>query len=378
MSATVIAPAGVAGHPTARWVALAGDGHIADVGDTPPPAGALEVPGLLAPGFIDLQVNGIGDIDFGTADEAGWRAALRTLAAHGVTSACPTLVTAPLDAYDEPLAIAAAVAAAPGPGEAALLGVHLEGPFLGGAPGAHRRELIRPADPAWLAGVLAAHPGLVRVVTVAPEADPEGEAIRLLAAGGVLVALGHSAATYDEAIAAADAGARAVTHLFSGMGPFHHRAPGLVGAALDDDRLTPTLIADLVHAHPAALRLAFAASRRAALVSDAIGLSLEVRAMGVAPGPDGAPRLPDGTLAGSLLTLDQALRNVVSHGVAFERALAAMTVVPADLLGDPARGRIAPGARADLVALHPQRLTVEAVWLAGERSAESAPTPSPS
>src|SRR5205809_579955 len=148
--------------------------------------------------------------------------------------------------------------------------IHLEGPFLGGAPGAHPVALVRPADCEWLRALLAAFPRLVTIVTLAPDADPGLAATRLLAENGVTVALGHSTATYDAARAAADAGARLVTHLFNGMGPLHHREPGLAGAALDDERLTPTLIPDLVHVHPAALRLAIHRKHNVCLITDRV------------------------------------------------------------------------------------------------------------
>jgi N-acetylglucosamine-6-phosphate deacetylase len=349
------------GHPDAGWVAI-DHGVIVDVGSGGPPAGATDLGAvLLAPGLIDIQVNGVGGVDFASAQVEGWRRAGQAQLQEGVTAYCPTLVTAPLDAYPPALERA---------GEARLdahdrrlptvLGVHLEGPFLGAAPGAHPVELIRTADPEWLLGTLDAFPDLVTVVTLAPEADPDLAATRLLHTRGVRVALGHSTATYEETLAAADAGARIVTHLFNGMGPLHHREPGLAGAALDDDRLTPTLIADLVHVHPAVLRLAIDRKPNVALVTDRVA----IRSMHVS---DDAPaRLPDGRLAGSTLSMDRAVRNVVGLGVPVERAVEMATTTPADALGLTDRGRIAPGARADLVALDPHSLTVHAVWVAGE------------
>ena len=214
----------------------------------------------LAPGFIDLQVNGVGTVDFVDASEDEWRSAGRELLRHGVTSYCPTIVSAPLDVYDAALdRVGAARTDAAHERLPAIVGAHLEGPFLGDAPGAHPPELLQRADVPWLTSLTEHHPGLVRIVTLAPEADPGLSATRMLAAAGVVVALGHSRASYAAAIAAADAGATVVTHLFNGMGPLQHRAPGLPGAAFDDPRLIPTLIADLVHVHPAVVRLVFAA-----------------------------------------------------------------------------------------------------------------------
>lgn len=346
------------GPPRPGWVAFEGE-RIVEVGDGNPPPGALDVgDALLAPGYLDLQVNGVGQDDFADADAAGWRHAGRALLEHGVTAYCPTLVSAPLDSYSPALTRVAAARAAGSVDEAMILGAHLEGPFLGGAPGAHPPELLRAADLAWLEALLRSHPGLVRIVTLAPEADPDAAAVRALVSAGVTVALGHSTATYDEARAAAAAGATMVTHLFNGMSALHHREPGLAGAAIDDGRLTPTLIADLVHVHPAVIRLAFTRAT-VALVSDAV-------ATGGAARDDGtAARLADGRLAGATTLLDRAVSNVVALGIPPEHAVAAATSVPASLVGANDRGRLAPGARADLLVLDPTSLDVRAVWSGG-------------
>jgi N-acetylglucosamine-6-phosphate deacetylase len=328
----------------------------------PVPAGAFDAgPAILAPGLIDLQVNGVDADDFAAAGPEGWRRAGRAQLQHGVTAYCPTLVSAPLEQYAPALERAhAARADAEGRALPSIVGVHLEGPFLGGAPGAHPVELVRPADLEWLRHVLAAFPGLVTIVTLAPEADPDLAATRFLHDQNVTVALGHSTATYDEARAAADAGARLVTHLFNGMAPFHHRQPGLAGAALDDARLTPTVIADLVHVHPAGLRLAIGRKRNVALVSDRVATA------GLNVTEDGAARLPDGTIAGSTLSMERAVGNAVGLGVPVERAIEMASAIPADVLGLTDRGRLEAGARADLVALDPRSLAVRSVWLGGE------------
>jgi len=350
------------GPPAPGWLAI-DDGLIIEVGSGPAPAGAFDAGSVvLAPGFIDLQVNGVGDDDFVSADADGWRRAGRAQLEEGVTGYCPTLVTAPLDAY--PAALERVLAARTDAENQALptiVGVHLEGPFLGGAPGAHPVALVRPADREWLRALLAAFPGLVQLVTLAPEADPGFEATRLLHEQGVTVALGHSTATYETARAAADAGARLVTHLFNGMGPLHHREPGLAGAALDDERLTPTLIPDLVHVHPAALRLAIRHKQNVGLVTDRVATT------GLRVTEDGAARLDDGTLAGSTLSMARAVQNTVGLGVPIARAMEMAATIPAGALGLTDRGRIAPGVRADLVALDPSSLAVRAVWLSGER-----------
>ncbi|HUF83089.1 MAG TPA: amidohydrolase family protein [Acidimicrobiia bacterium] len=366
MTTTLVATLCAPGPPTPGWLVL-GDGVIVDMGAGAVAAGPDIVDlgdALLVPGLLDLQVNGVGEVDFARADGAAWQRARAALVRGGTTGFCPTLVSAALDSYEPWLTEVAAIAA--DDDGAAILGVHLEGPFLGGAPGAHPVELLRPAEPVWLEKLLDAVPGLVRIVTLAPEADPDLFATRLLAGRAVVVALGHSTASYDDVMAAADAGASVVTHLFNGMGPFHQRAPGLIGAALSDPRLTPTIIADLVHVHPAALRLAIAAKDSLGLVTDAVAVGTAI-ADTARPDQDGVPRLADGTLVGSTLTLDRAVRNVVGLGVPVARAVEMATAVPADVLGLRDRGRLAPGARADLVALDPTTLEVRAVWLEGEQ-----------
>jgi N-acetylglucosamine-6-phosphate deacetylase len=351
----VVTPGGV----VERGEVVVDGGRIASVRALP--AGAAGVPErVLCPGFVDLQVNGIDDVDCASASTAAdWDRLVALNRAGGATTWCPTLVTAPLDAYAARLE---RVAAAMGR-HRSIAGAHLEGPFLGGAPGAHPRHLLQPAvDLRWL-DRLPVPP--VRVVTLAPELDGALEAARLLAAKGVLVAMGHSTATYDEALAGAEAGARLVTHLFNGMGSLHHRAPGLVGAALADERLVPSLIADGVHVHPAVLGLAARAKAVGGwvLVTDAVAWRSGIRlAEGEVRLVDGGPRLPDGTLAGSALTMAGAVARMVREcGVPLADAVRAASTTPADLLGLADRGRLAPGAAADLVLLREEDLGVEDV-----------------
>lgn len=312
---------------------------------------------VLAPGFVDLQVNGFDDVDVAAVDPAGFRRIHDLLLATGVTTWCPTIVTAPLDTYTKRLDAIA------GFDDPMIAGVHLEGPFLGGKPGAHPTALLRPLDFSWLAAL----PPVVRIVTIAPELDGAVDAVRLLVEKGIVVSLGHSAATLEQVTACVDVGARMVTHLFNGMPPLHHREPGVVGAALTDDRVVAGLIADLVHVHHTAINLAFRAKPGGiALVTDAVAWR-GARIGRIEIVHDGtAPRLPDGTLAGSSLTMDAAIRNVVDiAGVSLEDALVAASSTPAALLGLDDRGAIEPGRRADIVALDPD-LGVDAVWLGGE------------
>ena len=338
------------------WVAIE-SGRIVATGTGDAPAGSVDLgDALLAPGFVDLQVNGAGAVDFSSAPAADIVAAVDALVAGGTTGLLLTICSAPLRDYTGMLRTATAVRAQR---PDTVLGVHLEGPFLGAAPGAHPVDVLRSADVGFLTAVLDDFGDLVRVVTLAPEADPDLAATRLLSGRGVVVALGHSTVDLAGAREAADAGARMVTHLFNGMGPMHHRAPGLAGAAFDDPRLVPTVIADFVHVHPVMVRLALKARPDAVLVTDAVAVSGAVVEHG------GAVELRDGTLAGSVLTMERAVQNAASTGIPSAAAVRHATANPARLLGAADRGRVAPGARADLVALDPDTLAVRSVWVAG-------------
>ena len=347
---------GQSGSPA--WITFAG-GRIVATGAGAAPPDAVDLGGaLLAPGFVDVQVNGTGAVDFANASVERIVQAVDALVAGGTTGLLLTICSAPLDAYDVMLERAARVRAArPG----AVIGVHLEGPFLGNAPGAHPPEVLRAADLAFLAQLHETFGDLVRIVTLAPEADPGFAATRALTERGVLVSLGHSTVDYDGARSAAAAGARMVTHLFNGMAPMHHRAPALAGAALDDARLVPSIIADGIHVHPAMVKLALTARPDAVLVTDAVATEPPVVER------DGAAYLGDGTLAGSILTMDVALRNVVAMGVPLVRAVRHVCANPARAIGASERGRISPGCRADVVALDPDTYAVRAVWAAGTR-----------
>lgn len=327
------------GAPRPGWIAVE-DEQIVEVGEGEPPRHSEYVPGLLVPGFVDLQVNGHRDVDFATAPALDLERAVEALARAGTTTFLPTVVSQDRSRYDEILTRLA------GLGD----GIHLEGPFLGGAPGAHDAAHITTVDVDWLLDHVTRFP--IRIVTLAPEADPGGHAIEALSTHGVVVALGHSTADYDAGRAAASAGARMVTHLFNAMSPLHHRAPGLVGAALDDPRLTATIIADLVHVHPAVLRIALRAKSAIALVSDAVS--------------DEDQRGPNGTLAGSTITLAKAVANVIDLGIPVERAIAMATSIPAQVAGLRDRGRLAPGRRSDFVELDPDTKAVRRVWRAGQ------------
>ncbi|MGE5133885.1 MAG: N-acetylglucosamine-6-phosphate deacetylase [Gemmatimonadota bacterium] len=378
------AAGGVAGRDAAvlePGYLVADGGRITAVGAGPPPPDAgrgrerIELAaGTLVPGFVDLQVNGYYGTDFGDTDADGWAAVASRLPETGTTAFLPTFVTAPLPRLAAALRSAGKIIPRIERG-ARMLGVHLEGPFLSPARrGAHNPAWLTAPAPAAVGELLAAGSGVLRLVTLAPELDGGLAAVRQLAAAGTVVSVGHSDATAAQVAAAADAGARMVTHLYNAQRPLHHREPGVVGQALADPRLTSGLIADLVHVAAQACLIAFAAAPgRICLVTDAAACA------GLPPGdyllggepirlPPGAaaPVRPDGMLAGSALRMDRAVANLVSAGAGLAAAVAAATRVPADLIGEPGLGRLAPGARADLAWLDGD-LRTRGTWVAGEQ-----------
>ena len=340
------------------------DGRIDGVQPTADPGDGS----VLSPGFVDLQVNGMDDVDVAIAEGPDWDRLDGLLAATGVTAWLPTLVTQRLERYDAPLARITEARDRTGT-RPAVLGVHLEGPFLGDRTGAHDPRAVIPIDGDWLAGL----PDFVRLVTLGAEQHGALDAIDALTGRGVVVSIGHSGATVDRATEAFDAGAAMVTHLFNAMSPLHQREPGVAGAALADDRVTAGLIADLVHVHPALLRTAFRTkgAGRIALVTDAVAWRAGHLAAADVTLVDGAPRLADGTIAGSALTMDAAVRNVVdTAGIPLADALVAASTTPAGVLGDRTRGRIEPGARADLTILGRDDLSVRRTIVSGETAWE--------
>ena len=353
------------------------DGRVAEVGGGAPP-GVPDLAlggGYLVPGLIDLQVNGCFGVNLADVEPAGWARVVLGLPGTGTTAFLPTFVTAPIGELGEALRRAAGLVADP-PVGSRVLGVHMEGPFLAATrAGAHRLDSIVPPVPEAVAGLLAAGAGALRVVTLAPEVDGGLAAVTTLASAGVVVSIGHSDATARQVAAAADAGARMVTHLFNAQRPLHHREPGVVGQALTDPRLTCGLIADLSHVAAPACAIAFAAAPgRICLVTDASAAAgmppgryrLGGKTVEEGQGDDRAPRLADGTLAGSALRMDQAVANAVAVGVGLAEAVAAATRIPADVLGRSDLGRLEPGAAADLVWLGDD-LRTKATWVAGER-----------
>jgi len=352
-----------------------------------PPAGArtFDLTGLiLAPGFIDIHVHGGGGFSLITEDPDEIRSYARWVASRGVTGFLATLVGAPLTQMERWLA--AAVAAGEGlpagqagvDGGARLLGVHLEGPFVNPARrGALPAEGLRPPDVAEFLALAEAAQGRLKVITLAPELTGARDVIAAACQRGIVVSMGHTDATYEQALEAVEWGVRQATHCFNAMRPFHHRDPGCLGAILSSPRLTAELIADGVHVHPGAMALLLAAKgpQGTILVTDGIA------AAGLADGAyslageaiqvrGDVASLPNGTLAGSVVTMDQAVRKVVSAsggGLApLGEAVRMASTVPAAALGLGQRlGRIAPGFAADLVALD-ESLQVAMTFVGGQ------------
>jgi N-acetylglucosamine-6-phosphate deacetylase len=328
------------------------DGHVVEVG-----VASHGGTGIAAPGFVDLQVNGFAGADLVVADAEGYATAGAALAATGVTAYQPTFITGDPELVVAGLTRLAGLAGTH-PGGPRLLGAHLEGPWLSPVrPGTHPPGRLRDPDPEVLERFLAAGP--VGTVTLAPELPGALETIERLVAAGVLVCCGHTDADAVAAHAAFDAGARSVTHLFNAMRPFTHRDPGIVGVALTRPDVAVPVIVDGIHLSGEAVRLAAAAAgERLVLVTDAVA------AAGM---PDGSFRLgevevlkqglevrrADGTLAGSALTMDAAVRGLVELGIDLAAALHAASVAPRRLLTPDADvpAGLAPGVVADVVVL---------------------------
>lgn len=349
------------------------NGVIAEVGEGRPD-GTPDVElrdGLLAPGLVDLQVNGFFGYDMADAGEDGWRTVVSRLPETGVTSFLPTFITAPVATQAEALRRVRELLPRL-PDGTRVLGVHLEGPFLSEKRrGAHNADFMTDPTPEAVATLLET--GLVKLVTLAPERAGALDAIRTLTNAGVLVSVGHSDATAEQVAAAADAGARKVTHIFNAQSGVHHRDPGVAAQALVDDRLSPGLILDLHHVSATAARIVFrSAAGRTVLVTDAAASA------GMPPGTydlggepitmpaEGPPLRADGAIAGSGLRLDDAVGNAIAIGVDPAAAVDAATRVPADLIGRADLGRIAPGAVADLVHLGPDH-RARTTWINGQK-----------
>lgn len=316
------------------------DGNITEVSEIHAQDAATDA--LLVPGFIDLQVNGIAEVNVASADDLQWQRLNQLSLKSGVTSWCPTLISASRDSLAMSLTTIQSRMQRQSTEhkivESSILGAHMEGPFLGAALGAHDRRSVVDIDLHWIAQL----PKCVALMTVGPEQLNGVAAVRLLRQQGIAVSLGHTRATEQQFLDAKKAGAQMVTHLFNAMSGVHHREHGVALTALTDDEIFASIIVDLEHVSRRAVQLAFRAKPdRMVLVTDS------VRANTIS-----APRLNDGTLAGSVLSMDQALRNtVVNCSVPLSVALTSATRNPAEVLGLRDRGDISVGKRADLVLL---------------------------
>jgi N-acetylglucosamine-6-phosphate deacetylase len=324
----------------------------------------------LVPGFVDIHNHGGGGASFsGSAEDV--LTALRTHRLHGTTTLLASTVTDDMDVLVKQAGLLSELAE-----QGDLAGIHFEGPFISPCrKGAHSQELLRDPDPAEVRKLLDAARGKARMVTLATELPGGVDSVRLLAEHGVIAAIGHTDATYEQTVAAIDAGATVATHLFNAMPQIGHRAPGPITALLEDDRVTVELIDDGTHLHPAALQLAFhhAGAGRVAFITDAMDAAgfgdgryvlgpLEVEVS------EGVARLVEGgSIAGSTLTLDRAFKRAVTvDRLPVEDVVAAISANPARLLGmDDRIGSLEPGKDADLVLLD-QQFDLKGVMRRGE------------
>ncbi|MFC9808238.1 N-acetylglucosamine-6-phosphate deacetylase [Streptomyces griseoaurantiacus] len=325
---------------------------------TGPGAPVVDLTGhWLVPGFVDLHNHGGGGASFTSGSAEDVLTGIRTHREHGTTTLLASTVTEETDELVQRAGLLSELAE-----QGDLAGIHFEGPFISPCrKGAHSAALLRDPDPAEVRKLVDAARGQARMVTLATELPGGLDSVRLLAEQGVIAAVGHTDATYEQTLAAIDAGATVATHLFNAMPTLGHRAPGPVTALLEDERVTVELINDGTHLHPAALRLAFhhAGASRVAFITDAMDAAgfgdgryllgpLEVEVS------EGVARLVEGgSIAGSTLTLDRAFQRAVTvDGLPVEDVVAALSANPARLLGlSDQVGSLAPGTYADLVVL---------------------------
>lgn len=350
-----------------RAVVRVTDGTIASV-ERPKPAmhDAVELHGTVIPGLIDLQVNGWGSRDLLEGTVEAIEAIGEGLLSEGVTAWVPTIISAPT-----PVRLAAIDAIADARERqrrgaavgARILGIHLEGPWISAArAGAHDLDALEQPNMLSIEQSLTRAPGLIRIVTLAPELPGGMDAVRQVVGAGAVASIGHTDASFSEAAAAVNAGVRMATHLYNAMRPMHHREPGVVGAVLTDPRVVAGVIADGVHLDPSVVSLVFRAKpERVALVSDVVA-----REGADAPPASGeAARLADGTLAGAYAGLSMGIAVAVRAGVMLDYAVEAATLTPAELIREPL-GHLRPGAPADFVVLDDD-LRPRATYLGGER-----------
>ncbi len=322
----------------------------------------------ILPGFIDLHVHGGGGKDIMECGDAPHVIAAMH-ARHGTTSLLATTMTAPPHEITAALKAIGAACAARRPGSARILGVHLEGPYINSGKLGAQPNYARAATLAEVQALGALAP--LRLVTVAPEIAGHLRLVREMTDAGIRVQIGHTLGSYEDGVAALAHGAAGFTHLFNAMSGLHHREPGMVGAALAHAQYAE-LIPDLLHVHPGAIKVALRAIPHLYCVTDStaatgmpdgfyqLGRHRVQKCMG-------GVRLPDGTLAGSTLTMDQALRNLVGLGLELADASARVSTFAADYIGETERGRLRPGCYADIVVLD-RNLQLKAVYLEGEQA----------
>lgn len=330
-------------------------------GSAPANAQVIDASGLtLVPGFVDLHNHGGGGASFTSGTVEDVLHGIHTHRLHGTTTLVASTVTGDMDFLVQRAGLLSELAE-----QGDLAGIHFEGPFISPCrKGAHSEELLRDPDPAEVRKLVDAARGRARMVTLATELPGGIDSVRLLVEHGVIAAIGHTDATYEQTVEAIDAGATVATHLFNAMPQIGHRAPGPITALLEDERVTVELIDDGTHLHPASLQLAFhhAGAGRVAFITDAMDAAgfgdgrymlgpLEVEVS------EGVARLVEGgSIAGSTLTLDRAFKRAVTvDGLSVEDVVAAISANPARLLGmDDRIGSLEPGKDADLVLLDHQ------------------------
>ncbi|WP_069171358.1 N-acetylglucosamine-6-phosphate deacetylase [Streptomyces griseus] len=348
-------------------------------GSTPEGARTVDLTGhWVVPGFVDMHNHGGGGASFATGTAEDVLTGVRAHRAHGTTTVVASTVTGDMDFLARQAGLLSELVE-----QGELAGVHFEGPFI--APcrkGAHSEALLRHPDPSEVRKLLDAARGTAKMVTLATELPGGIESVRLLGEHGVIAAVGHTDATYEQTVEAIEAGATVATHLYNAMPALGHRAPGPIAALLEDERVTVELINDGTHLHPASLELAYhhAGADRVALITDAMDaagagdghyelgpLAVEVR--------DGVARLVEGgSIAGSTLTLDTAFRRSVTlDGISVDDVVRSISATPARLLGLYDRvGSLDPGKDADLVVLDAD-FTVKGVMRRGEWIIEPQP-----
>lgn len=365
LSGNILTPSGF----VQGTLAFGSTGRIESIQGTPISEAAAKsscLPWVL-PGFIDLHAHGAGGRDIMEGGDAA-RIVSQMHARHGTTSMLGTTMTAPMEDLVVAMSAMTGVCQQRAPGGARLLGVHLEGPYINEGRLGAQPPFARPVQSDELAALNVLAP--IRLITLSPEVPGNMELIESLCADGYRVQIGHSSGTYEDGVQAMAKGARGFTHLFNAMTGLHHRDPGMVGAALAHAKYSE-IIPDLIHVHPGAIRVALRSIPCLYCVSDSTA------AAGMPDGEYrlgshkvfkclGAVRLADGTLAGSALTLDQALRNLVNTlGLSVQEGSMRVSTHAADYMGLSDRGRLAPGAWADVVVLDSD-LQLQSVWVEGD------------